>query len=156
MLHLWIQRQSGAEEASTPGHQSEFSAERFDPMARLLSEEDFQFLKSQPGYSPEVGKKFVRERKRIFRLYLGELVQEFRRLHADARAMVATLPSEHSALVGVLLRQQVQFWYQVTTIELRLSLGAMGMGSRSDAQGLIESISRMHNELIQLAATSAA
>src|SRR5271166_3889725 len=65
------------------------SLAHYEPMTRLLADEDFQFLAAQPGYRPEIGAKFRRERTRIFRMYLRELARDFHRLHAEARAMVA-------------------------------------------------------------------
>ena len=52
---------------------AEFSLERYQPMGRLLGDEDLLFLKSQPGYRSELGSRWERERRRIFRLYLTEL-----------------------------------------------------------------------------------
>ena len=66
-----------------------FSLDRYQPMGRLLDEEDLVFLKSQPGYRAEMGVRWRRERRRIFRLYLDELKDDFRRLHAQARELVA-------------------------------------------------------------------
>src|SRR5947209_2164311 len=108
---MWSYRRSMALEGSARNETGDFSFSRYEPMARLLSDEDLLFLKAQPGYQPEMGKNFVRERRRIFRLYLQELAREFHLLHAHARAMVARLPSENSPLVGMLLRQQIRFWY---------------------------------------------
>src|SRR5215471_20655160 len=59
----------------------EFSLARYEPMGRLLAEEDFVFLAAQPGYRPEIGAKLRRERRQIFRLYLRELSRDFHRLH---------------------------------------------------------------------------
>jgi hypothetical protein len=126
----------------------EFSLARYEPMTRLMDEGDLLFLKSQPGFRPELAKKFTQERRRIFRLYLQELAQDFHRLHAQARAMVASLPAEHSRLVGMLVRQQVRFWYEMTAIEMRLSLNWVGTGTRSlNARGLINALATMHAEI---------
>jgi hypothetical protein len=135
--------------------ETEFSLARYEPMARLLSHEDLDFLKSQPGYTAEMGRKFSRERRRIFRMYLSELKRDFSRLHADARAVVANLGEEYSSLVGVLIRQQVRFWYEMTAVEMRLSLSWTGIAA-VDARGLVEALGLMHLEINRLAAPSAA
>jgi hypothetical protein len=111
-----------------------------------MSEGDLLFLKSQPGFRPELGKKFTQERRRIFRLYLQELARDFHRMHARARVMVASLPADHSPLVGMLIRQQVRFWYEMTAIELRLSLNWVGSASLN-ARGLIDALATMHTEI---------
>src|SRR3982074_1379023 len=63
---------------------AEFSLDRYQPMGRLLGDEDLLFLKSQPGYRPEIGARWKRQRRQIFRFYLNELKGDFRHLHAQA------------------------------------------------------------------------
>src|SRR5215471_17551322 len=84
---------------------TQYSLARYEPMGKLLREEDFRFLASQAGYRPEIGANLRRERRRIFRLYLRELSNDFHRLHAEARLIVAASPADHSELVALLLRQ---------------------------------------------------
>lgn len=127
-----------------------FSPARYEPMARLLAEEDFLFLASQPGYKPEIGAKLRRERRRIFRLYLRDLAHDFHLLHAEARAMVAESKAEHAELVGVLMRQQILFWRAMVGIELRLWLDQAGL-SKADARRLVESIEAMRLDLARFA-----
>jgi hypothetical protein len=139
------------------GEPADFTLSRYEPMARLMTEEDLLFLRSQPGFRPEMAKSFIRDRRRIFRLYLKELAGDFHRLHMHARVAVASLPSEHSPLVGMLIRQQVRFWYEMAAVEIHLSLASMGLGAGSlDANGLVSAIGRMHAELSRLAAPAAA
>ena len=102
----------------------EFSLARYHVMARLTSNEDFQFLAAQPGYRKPTGARLRRERRRIFRMYLRSLTLDFRALHAAARELVADAPEEHAELVGVLLRCQVVFWWRITLVELRLLMPA--------------------------------
>jgi len=127
-------------------NEMEFSLDRYEPMTRLMDEGDLLFLKSQPGFRPELAKKFTQERRRIFRLYLQELARDFHRLHRQARAMVASMPADNSALVGMLIRQQARFWYEMTAIELRLSLNWVGTASLN-ARGLIDALATMHLEI---------
>lgn len=154
MLHLLNYRSSRAYEGSATDP-IEFSSARYEPMARLMGDEDLAFLKAQPGFRPEIGRKFSRERRRIFRLYLQELACDFHRLHAHARAMVSTLPAEHSPLVGILLRQQVRFWYEMAAIEMRLSFGLMG-ASAVQVRGLVDALATMHAEIGRAAVMTAA
>lgn len=127
----------------------EFSAARYEPMARLLCEEDLLFLKSQPGFRPEMAKKFNRERRRIFRLYLHDLAQDFHRLHARALELAAGLPAEHSPLIGMLLRQKARFWYEIAALELRLSLD---LTVAAHARGLVQALASMQAEISMAAA----
>jgi len=103
--------------AWAPDH---FSIHRYQPMLRLISGEDLEFLAAQPGYRAEVGARLRRERRRILRMYLHDLARDFARLHAAARKLVSDSPERHSALVGVLIRYQFVFWRRMAAIEVRL------------------------------------
>lgn len=154
MLRLWNDRSSKAAVGQTTLDEAEFSLARYEPMGRLLSNEDLLFLKAQPGFRPEIGKKFLRERRRIFRLYLQELVRDFNRLHAHARFIAASLPAEHAGMVGVLLRTQLRFWFEIAALEMRLSLS--GIGVSVDTRALVEAMGAMHAEINRLSAPAAA
>jgi hypothetical protein len=154
VLHLLSYRSSRASEGSA-SDPAEFSIARYEPMARLMSDEDLVFLKSQPGFRPEIGRKFSRERRRIFRLYLQELAGDFHRLHAHARAIVSTLPADNSPLVGMLLRQQVRFWYEMAAIEMRLSCEWMP-ASPVHVRGLVDALATMHAEISRVTVMTAA
>lgn len=124
----------------------EFSLDNYSPMERLFAEEDLAFLRTQPGYRPEMGARWKRERHRLFRLYLAELKDDFRRLHARARALVAHSDADSSALVGVLMRQELTFMSAVVGLELRLLLQRAGVG-KVDAAPLIELLEAMRLDL---------
>jgi hypothetical protein len=109
---------AGASEDAFPP--DDFSVSRYQPMMRLLSEEDLEFLAAQPGYRAETGARLRRERRRIFRMYLRDLARDFRRLHCAARKVAADSPAGHSELVGLLVRYQITFWRSMAIIELRL------------------------------------
>lgn len=138
------------------GEESEdegFSLARYQPMTRLLEEDDFVFLASQPGYRPEIGAKLRRERRRIFRMYLRELAGDFHRLHAEARRMVAESHAENAELVSLLIRQQVTFWRAMAGVELRLAMEWTGLPG-IDVRGLVEDIELMRLDLLRVAAPS--
>jgi hypothetical protein len=141
-----------AYKSSDAQQEVEFSAARYEPMARLLENDDLLFLKSQPGFRPEMGKKFNRERRRIFRMYLRDLSNDFYRLHAHARAVAASLPADHAPLLGMLIRQQLRFWYEMAAIEMRLSLGVSSINVR----GLVDAIAGMQSEIGRVVAPAAA
>jgi hypothetical protein len=130
---------------------SGFSLDRYQPMGRLLADEDLLFLKSQPGYRAEMGVRWKRERRRIFRLYLDELKDDFRRLHAQARELVAHSEADSADLVGVLMKQQMTFLWATTALELRLVLQRVGVG-KADVAPLIELIEALRANLAQRSA----
>ena len=126
-----------------------FSVERYRPMGLLLADEEAAFLAAQPGCDRELQARFVRERRRIFRMYLRHLARDFSRLHEEARAMVAGADQQHADLVGVLLRQQVVFWRLRSALEVRLVLHSLGW-SRVDVSALVAAIEAMRVDLARI------
>jgi hypothetical protein len=120
-----------------------FSLARYEPMKRLLSEEDFEFLKRKPGVRPAMIRRLRTQRRKVFRAYLCELASDFNRLHRDARLMVATAPEQYSDLVGVLMGLQAQFWRALAAVELRLTVHALGVG-RIDVSRLLGPLEVLH------------
>jgi len=145
IARIWLQRRR-SREADDLGESSGFSLSRYQPMEHLLSEEDFAFLASQPGYEPKIGARWKRKRRRLFRLYLDDLKRDFRRLHIQARVMAAHADAESAELVGILMRQQVMFWRAMAGLELRLALRTAGIG-KVDVRPLIELIDAMRVNL---------
>lgn len=131
----------------------ELSLSRYEPMARLLSRQDIEFLKTQPGYRPEIARKLQRTRRRVFRSYLVDLAAEFRSLHALARHMVASAGAQDPALVSSLFRQQFTFWRAIAAIELRLmtsGLGFAGALSNVNVGVLIDAMNTLRAEMARL------
>jgi arginyl-tRNA synthetase len=124
---------------------AEFSLARYEPMTRLLAEDDFEFLSAQAGFRPEIGAKLRRRRKQILRLYVRELAADFHRLHAAARRIAAESPADHAALVAILMRQQLTFWRAMAMLEVRLMIPGMTV----DVRGLVEAVEGMRVDLAQ-------
>ena len=123
-----------------------FDMEHYRPMERLLAEEDLVFLEAQPGYRAEIGKRWKRERCRIFRLYLAELKRDFGRLHARARRLAADAEAGPNDLVWILMRQRVTFLCATAQLEVRLALARTGLGT-VDAAPLIGMLEAMRADL---------
>jgi hypothetical protein len=122
-----------------------FTLDRYQPMGRLMAEEDLVFLKSQPGYRAEMGARWKRERRRI---YLAELKADFRRLHAQARELVAGSGADAAPLVEVLVKQQLTFATAIAALEFRLALQWIGIG-HVDIAPLIQMVEAMRVDLAQ-------
>ncbi len=143
-----------------PNGQGALSPSTYDFMS-LLSDEDFDFLASLPGYKPEIGKKLRLHHERILRLYLRELAQEFHGVHAEAREIVATAGEEHAPAVGLLMRQQLVFWRSMARIELSFAIPGFGGGRWNQARaaalaGVVEAIMAMRAAVEQGAAQQTA
>jgi len=152
ILLLWVLTRMILRRHSTATLNSDetdgFSLDRYQPMGRLMAEEDLVFLKSQPGYRAEMGVRWKRERRRIFRLYLAELKADFRRLHAEARQLVAGSGADAAPLVEILVKQQLTFAMAIRALEFRLALQWIGIG-RVDITPLIEMVEAMRLDLAQ-------
>jgi hypothetical protein len=131
---------------------ADFSLDRYRPMAALLADDDLVFLQMQPGYRTEMGVRWKRERRRLFCSYLQELKNDFRRLHAQARELVAQSGAESAELVEVLVKQQMMFLRATTALEFRLALQAIGIG-KVDVAPFMQLIERMRVDLAQRTGT---
>src|SRR5580692_10972349 len=56
---------------------NDLSIARYRPMERLLTEEDYRFLASQPGIDKKALRRLRGERRKIFRGYLACLSHDF-------------------------------------------------------------------------------
>ena len=126
------------------------SFHRYQVMERLLCLEDAKFIGSQPGISARARRanfeRWKRDSVRIFRVYLGELTQDFNNLHAEARRMVAASHAESPELASVLVRQQLIFFRARVALEARLVLFELGIGS-VDVAPLLHMIEKMQLDL---------
>jgi hypothetical protein len=132
-----------------------FSVARYRPVERLLSEEDVEFLKSQPGYLPGMEKALRSGRRRIFRAYLRTLARDFNRLHLALRLALLESPIDRPDLATVLLQQKLTFFLALAAVHLRLGLHTLGIGT-VDVRGLVSTVDRMQAELKSLRSLSAA
>ena len=84
-LFIWTVASSTRVRGVDPDWLGSFSVATYRPMERLLSEDDIRFLKSQPGYEPNMEKVLRSDRRKIFRTYLRSLGRDFNRLHLALR-----------------------------------------------------------------------
>jgi len=154
-LLLWLRLRLYRADAGVLEDDAQFDLEVYEPMSRLLAEEEFRFLEAQPGARPEISAKLRAARRDVFRLYLRDLAHDFHRLHAAARALVTESPAEHSDLVGLLIRQQVTFWALLMGVEMRLALAPLGF-IKVDARALLGSFEGMRAALAQAGLPAAA
>jgi hypothetical protein len=101
-----------------------FSVERYRLMERLLSEADYEFLASQKGYEPRIGRDLRRKRRRIMRLYLRRLESDVARVHKAARLKMACASGETQEFWVFLLKQSAWFTARMMWVRAVLSLYA--------------------------------
>jgi hypothetical protein len=127
-----------------------FSLESYAPMERLLGSSDLEFLASQAGYRPEIGKRLMAERREIFAAYLSRLVGDFNQLVKIGKLMIVYSPQDQQEFARSLWRQQVRFYAAVYSLRLRLALYPLGW-TAIDAHRLVEALTAMRDQVRMLA-----
>ncbi len=142
------------EESRGGSAEPEFSFARYQVMERLLAPRDLAFLATQQSLASRPGKpayagNWKCESLRIFRMYLGELTNDFHALHGYARRLVAESHSESPELAAALVRQRAAFFRARLALEARLVLFAVGLGS-VDVAPLLQMVEAMRLDLGRL------
>jgi len=153
---LFLARYLGSDHAVLPvttDWLSELSIERYLPMLRLLDARDFQFLRSQPGYTPQMASRFRRQRVQAFRAYLRLLVADFGRVDTALQVILAQSEGERPELASVLWERRLRFACGVMLVRCRLVLFGWGCPGM-DAAGLIRLFDSMRQELHTLVPAS--
>jgi hypothetical protein len=125
------------------------SLDKYRPMERLLREDDFRFLAAQPGYSPQMGRRFRAERRRIFRGYLRNLKRDFGRVSLAFQLLIVHSAEDRGDLASILIRQRLLFALGMLAVEGRLLLHAAGVGT-VEVSDLIGSLEAMQLQMRQL------
>ena len=121
---------------------SSFSIETYRPMERLLDEADYSFLAQQAGFEPSVAKQLRAQRRKIFRVYLWEMVADFNSLVNLAKFMLVHAPSDRPELALAISSIQAQFYWNVFMTEVRLSLSTV-IAVKTSPSGLISMLDRV-------------
>jgi hypothetical protein len=127
-----------------------FSLESYAPMQRLLDRSDIEFLSSQAGYRPEIAKRLMLERRKIFSAYLGHLVRDFNQLIGIGKLMVVYSSQDRDEFARHLWRQQVRFYAAVCSTRLQLALYPLGW-TAANAHALVAAVSAMRDQVEALA-----
>jgi hypothetical protein len=122
------------------------SIESYLPMSRLLNEQDLWFLKSQPGYTPEIARRVRSVRCRIFVTYLNRLEADFQRVTLALKILILQSRCDRPELASLLVRQQISFAVGMLLVRTRLCLYRWGLGS-VDVTGVLRIFDIMQLEL---------
>jgi len=131
---------------ASPAWLEEFSLESYAPMERLLDASDFRFLAAQPGYRPEMRKRLLSQRRKIFSEYLMLLIRDFNQLHFFARLMLVHSEQDRPELARELFRQQVRFYFAVCLVRCKVALYPLGW-TALDVPKLLHGLERMRNQI---------
>lgn len=114
----------------------EFSPERYAALGRLLSKDDFAFLRSLPGFVPGMDRRLRARRIAIFSAYLLEMRRDFAQLHSVGQALL--ISGQFSpGLQNDLFRLRLQFQRSWWLVRAELLLYRFGIGEVETA-GLVE------------------
>jgi hypothetical protein len=130
-----------------------FSLESYAPIERLLDTRDLEFLQSQAGYRPEIGRRLMAERRKIFAAYLGHLVRDFNQLVRIGKLMIVYSSEDKQEFARQLWRQQVRFYAGFCSLRLQLALYPLGW-TTTDAHRLLAALAAMRAH-VQLFASPA-
>jgi hypothetical protein len=125
---------------------NELSIDRYRPMMRLLDSDDIRFLRSQPGYSPEMESHLRIQRSRVFRGYLRCLEMDFQRVATALKIIMSQSEQDRGDLAAVLVQHQIQFALGMQLVRARLLLYQWGIG-RVDVASLLRNFDIMRIEL---------
>jgi hypothetical protein len=121
----------------------------YAPMERLLSKSDLVFLESQPGYRPEIGRRLMAERRRIFRAYLRTLVRDFNQLIGIGKLMIVYSNQDQQEFARSLGRQQIKFYGQICALHVQVALHPLGW--TVDVRGLLDALGAVRTKVQELA-----
>jgi hypothetical protein len=105
----------------------QLSVDRYRPMLRMLDEQDFRLLRTQPGFTPDMAERVRLQRCRIFRQYLGSLNSDFQQVVLALKMVMVQSSEDRPDLARVLVRMQILFALGVVLIRLRLFLYRWGL-----------------------------
>jgi hypothetical protein len=105
----------------------ELSCERYQPMLRLLDGRDLEFLRSQPGYTPEMERALRRQRCQVFRGYLRSLTADFQRVCAAIKLMMLYSGIDRPDLASALTQNQILFAVRLVEVRFAVYLYRYGL-----------------------------
>jgi hypothetical protein len=121
----------------------QLSIERYQPMLRLLDEEDFRFMRT---FSPEMVTKLRIQRCQIFRGYLHDLDDDFKRICSALKVLMVQSKQDRPELASALVKSQFTFAYTMVMVQARLACYRYGIGT-VDVRALVKLFDGMRIEL---------
>ena len=139
----------------TPEWLEDFSASSYQMMGGLLSDEDFKFLSSQPGFDCSLYRKLRRDRLHIFKQYLDRSIRDFNRLDTAIRCVIAYSKEDCSEIAARLIWLKIRFSCAIVRAEMNYRLCLLGLRT-IEVRALIAYLEEMSSELSALSAARVA
>jgi hypothetical protein len=124
----------------TPEWLESFDFARYEALMQLLAPEDFDFLRRQPGYTPELTARLKSDRLAIAQSYLDELQTDVRLLlnFANKASSQGTIDADNFS--AFLLKQEFRFAVTMTRLRCELALMRMGVNRRIEFERLLDTV----------------
>ena len=129
--------------------------DRYRPLLRLLDRGDFDFLRSQPGCTPQMIARFRRQRFRVACGYLRALRTDFDRISLALKLLMLNSAVNRPELTRALVRSRILFASAMMTIRIRLLFFRLGIGG-VNASGVVKRLEHIRFELLTFAASTVA
>ena len=120
-------------------------AARYRPMYRLLDESDCGFIATGFPGSTSL-RRFRAERRSLFRVYLRNLGADHARIVGAIREMMVQSQLDRPDLAKALYRCQLMFALAMISVEFKLQLHALGIGS-VDVRALVGAVEGLQLQL---------
>lgn len=127
------------------------AADRYRPMLRLLSDDDFDFVAGDP----KLRRQMRSRRRELFRAYLRCLTRDYGRLLAGLRHAIVMSGTDRPELSRAIAKNRLLFAWTVCKIEYRLALHASGAGT-VDISNLVEAMEVLRNQVNVLSSATVA
>lgn len=124
----------------TPEWLEEFDFTRYEALIQLLAPQDFEFLRTQPGYTPALAARLKSDRLAIARSYLDELQRDFRLLLNFANKASAQGVIDADNFSAFLLKQEFRFAVTMTRLRCELALMRIGVNRRIEFERLLDTV----------------
>ena len=127
----------------------------YGPMRRLLDPAECQYLLKN-GVSKDVIKSMRKSRRKLYRLYLRTLVQDFDRITNGLKLVQVSSYTNRPDLATFLMRQKVMFYRNVLLAEFSLALHTSGFECvpQVDLLGPLEMLRAQLRQLIPATVTA--
>ena len=123
------------------------AVDRYKPMLRLLSEDDFTLVAANPAL-----RKALRKRRReLFRSYLKCLTRDYGRLLAGLRQAIVVSGTDRPDLSKAIAKNRLLFAWSICKIEYRLALHATG-AQNVEIANLVEAMEVLRTQVNALSA----
>lgn len=117
-----------------------FDFARYQALAQLFAPQDFDFLRSQPGYTPDLSARLKSDRLKIAESYLNELQTDVRLLLNFANRASAMGGVDADNFSAFLLKQEFRFTATMARLRCELALMKIGVNRQIEFEQLLDTV----------------